>query len=109
MALIIKRFNIYKRDKCGLCCELIAPIVLVLVGLGLLQIPFLKDSPAFTLDTSAYPGPQRMLFNSENVLSTANEYTPADLVGNLPDQSYWQITYDTTPDISYTDYYNQVD
>ena len=56
-ALIIKRFNIYKRDKCGLCCELIVPVILVLFGLGLLQIPFLKDSASFTLDTSAYPSP----------------------------------------------------
>ena len=88
-ALIIKRFNIYKRDKCGLCCELIVPVILVLLGLGLLQIPFLKNSEEFTLDTSAYPSPQRMLFNSENVMPTTSQYTPADFVGNLPDQNYW--------------------
>ena len=62
-ALITKRFHIYKRDRCGLCCELIVPVILVLFGLSLLQIPFLKDSAAFNLDTSAYPSPQRLLFN----------------------------------------------
>ena len=35
-ALIVKRFNIYKRDKCGLVCEIIVPVILVLMGLGLL-------------------------------------------------------------------------
>jgi len=71
-ALIIKRLNIYKRDRCGLCCELIVPVILVLLGLGLLQIPFLKDSPEFTLDTSVYPSPQRMLFNEE--IYVASDY-----------------------------------
>jgi len=92
-ALIVKRFHIYKRDKCGLCCELIVPVILVLFGLGLLQIPFLKNSEEFTLDTSAYPSPQRMLFNTENYMQTTNEYTPADLVANLPNQPYWSISY----------------
>ena len=59
----MKRFNIYKRDKCGLVCEIIVPVVLVILGLSLLQIGWLSDSPAFTLDTSAYPGPQRILMN----------------------------------------------
>lgn len=35
-ALIVKRFNIYKRDKCGLVCEIIVPVILVLLGLALL-------------------------------------------------------------------------
>ena len=42
-ALLVKRFNLYKRDRCGLCCELIAPVILVLLGLALLQIDWLKD------------------------------------------------------------------
>ena len=35
-ALLIKRFHIYKRDKCGLVCELLVPVILVLFGLSLL-------------------------------------------------------------------------
>lgn len=62
-ALLTKRFNLYKRDKCGLVCELIVPVILALIGLSLLKVPVVTDSPAFTLDTSAYPGPQRVLFN----------------------------------------------
>lgn len=71
-ALLTKRFNIYKRDKCGLVCEVLVPVILVLFGMGLLQIGWLKDSAAFTLDTSAYPGPQRLLFNDANVVTGVN-------------------------------------
>lgn len=35
-ALIKKRLLIYKRDKCGLVCEILIPIILVIIGLGLL-------------------------------------------------------------------------
>lgn len=98
IALLTKRFHIYKRDKCGLCCEIVVPVVLVLVGLSLLQIPFLKDSPAFTLDTSAYPSPQRLLFNNDIISTTAGgvDFTPQTLAGNLPGGSYFDVTYDTT-------------
>jgi ATP-binding cassette subfamily A (ABC1) protein 3 len=62
-ALLTKRFNIYKRDKCGLICEIIIPILLALIGLSILKVPIVTDSPAYYLDTSAFPGPQRVLFN----------------------------------------------
>ena len=61
------------------------PIILVLFGLSLLQIPWLKDSPSLYLDTSAYPGPQRLLMNNVNVEELANQYTPQDLYTGLPD------------------------
>ena len=35
-ALLVKRFNIYKRDKCGLVCEVLVPIILVVLGLSAL-------------------------------------------------------------------------
>ena len=56
-ALLIKRFNIYKRDKCGLVCEIVVPIILVIFGLSLLQVSWLKNPPTFLLTTDAYPGP----------------------------------------------------
>lgn len=61
-ALLAKRLYIYKRDRSGLCCELFAPIILVLFGCILLQIPFLFDTPPFLLTTSPWPE-QRSLFN----------------------------------------------
>ena len=75
-ALIIKRYNIYKRDRCGLICEVLVPVILVLLGLGLLQIPWIVDSPAFYLSTDAYPGPQRITMNNDNYVQTTDQFTP---------------------------------
>ena len=93
-ALLVKRFNVYKRDKCGLICEVLVPVLLVFLGLALLQIGWLSNSPAYVLDTSAYPGPQRMLFNNENVKSSVNQWTPQDLAAGLPSPGYFDVTYD---------------
>jgi len=56
-ALIAKRFYLYKRDKCGLICEILVPVLLAILGLSLLKVGWLEDSPAFTLGTDAFPGP----------------------------------------------------
>lgn len=109
-ALIIKRFNIYKRDKCGLVCEILVPVILVLLGLSLLQIGWLTDSPAFVLNTSAFPGPQRGLMNKNIVSNSTNpQISPEDIVAKLPDSaSYWDFTYEDSTYISYLDYYDEV-
>jgi len=78
-ALMTKRFHIYKRDKCGLMCELVIPIFLVILGLAFCEVGWLTSSPAFMLETSAYPSPQRMLFNQDNVkesLKPDAQFTP---------------------------------
>ena len=31
-ALLVKRLNIYRRDRCGLFCEILCPFIMVLVG-----------------------------------------------------------------------------
>lgn len=62
-ALLAKRFHIYKRDRGGLCCEVFVPIILVIFGLGLTKIDFLKTSPTTLLQPSAYPLKQRLLMN----------------------------------------------
>lgn len=58
-ALLSKRFYIYKRDCTGLICELIVPIILVFIGLQLLQITYLKNSPSLDLNSvnDVFPGP----------------------------------------------------
>ena len=37
-ALLIKRMHIYKRDKIGLVCEIIVPVLLVILGLILSKV-----------------------------------------------------------------------
>jgi hypothetical protein len=31
-ALLIKRFHLYKRDKTGICCEVVVPFMCVIIG-----------------------------------------------------------------------------
>lgn len=85
------------------------PVILVLLGLALLQIVYIKNSPPLYLNTLAFPGPQRVLFNKDVVSTTPGEvdYSPQDLAGNLPDASYFAVTYDTTSN-SYASFYEQV-
>lgn len=75
-ALIVKRFRIYSRDRCGLICEIIIPIILVIAGLLFLQVGWTTNSPSFALDVDAYPSPQTMMFNKDNVLQSTEEFTP---------------------------------
>ena len=107
-ALICKRLNIYKRDFGGLICEVFIPVLLVIIGLTMLQFGWLVDSPAFYLDTDAYPGPQRVLFNSANVEETTDQLTPEDIYTKLPDyDSYWKVTTTDQTD-TWNDYYQEV-
>ena len=51
-----KRYIIYKRDWCGLLCQIVIPITLVLFGLWLTSGPSkLTQSPPRHLSTGWYP------------------------------------------------------
>ena len=110
MALLIKRFNIYKRDKCGLVCELVVPVILVIFGLGLLQISWLENPPAFQLTTDAYPGPQRILVNRQNSYTgdpAITQYEPTALIEALPSYpDYWTVSYNDDDNITYEEFYS---
>lgn len=107
-ALLAKRFHIYKRDRGGLCCEVFVPIILVIFGLGLTKIDFLKTSPTTLLEPSAYPLKQRLLMNNEPILTDGTFYTGTDFYNNLPSvSSSFSVTYDETA-TNYQDFYNQV-
>ena len=90
------------------------PVILVLLGLGLLQIPWIVDSPAFYLTTDAYPGPQRITMNNDNYVETTDQFTPQQLGEGLPDYDggYWEIDYYTNStnatDYSYAAFYQYV-
>lgn len=87
------------------------PVVLVLLGLVIISINPLSDPAAFTLNTSAYPGPQRMLYNTNPVVNSADTtsfYSPADVLANLPEaDSYFSLTATDTA-ASYDDFYLQI-
>lgn len=108
-ALFTKRFHIYKRDKTGLCCEVLTPLILVIFGCALLQIPFLFPTPPFEVTTSAYPAPQRALFNIDPVVTTTNQYVVDDFIQTLPNlKTFWDIDQipDSPGDKTFLPFYN---
>lgn len=48
-ALMVKRWDYFKRDKKGLVCEIILPCIVIVLGLCLTFIKFLYPSPALEL------------------------------------------------------------
>ena len=56
-ALLIKRLNIYKRDRVGLCCEIIVPFIMVLIGCFLTKISFVNLSKPLNVNANSYPSP----------------------------------------------------
>ena len=68
-----KRIIIYRRDWCGVICQIIIPIILVIFGLWLASgASSLAQSPPRHLSTGWYEGPQRMYMNTN----------PVDFVGD---------------------------
>jgi hypothetical protein len=100
-ALLTKRFNIYKRDKVGLVCEVIVPFIMVLLGSALTMLDLTKATDPVTLSPNAYPNPQYILMNTNAVHVSDPTVTPSMLYDNLPEGS-------TSFDVSYTDTENFV-
>lgn len=51
-ALCRKRFIYFKRDKRGLVCEIFLPIIIILAGMYLTTVQFVKDSPSGIMQIS---------------------------------------------------------
>ena len=48
-AVFIKRFHYSKRDKKGFFCEIMLPIIMVIFGLAIMTIKFIKESPSLII------------------------------------------------------------
>ena len=98
-ALFAKRAHIYKRDKSGLVCEIVVPIVLVILGLAETKLTILSNSPVMALVPSAFPLKQRILLNENLIASDPGAVTTHDLYANLPNvDSSFEATYSTVTD-----------
>ena len=63
----------YKRDLCGILCQIVIPLTLVIFGLWLASMPSaLKQSPPRHLSTGWYEGPQKVLLNNMPVDSVGD-------------------------------------
>ena len=109
-----KRFIVYKRDWCGLLCQIVIPLVLVLFGLWLTSGPTkLVQSPPRPLSTGFYPYRQRILMNEQPVNITNGDGTTddnlmgADIAKMLPNSTEaFEVKY--TGNMSYNEFYNEV-
>jgi ATP-binding cassette subfamily A (ABC1) protein 3 len=96
-ATTTKRFIMYRRDWCGIICEVIVPIVMVVIGLHFAGgASKLSQSPPRFQSTGALPNPQRLLLNSHPVNMTDNDdVMTEELFGYLPNATsaftaeYW--------------------
>ena len=79
-ALINKRFTLYKRNIKGLIFELIVPVLIVTMGLGMSKIQFFKNNPVREYSIEEFPTPQELKINSEVFVSVKGvSATPQDL------------------------------
>jgi ATP-binding cassette subfamily A (ABC1) protein 3 len=102
-ALLRKRFLSNIRDIRSIICEILVPIVLVLLGLGLIMISYwFKSQDAYDLTLTHYSTPQSVLYGSITGVTVdpiANLMGSSDLVvpssqGNLPLEAFDQAIFD---------------
>lgn len=106
-ALLVKRLNIYKRDRTGLCCEIVVPFFLVLLGCLLSLIDLTPTTTPIHLVASAYESPQQLLFNSAAVVDSSSTITPKTLATCLPsDSTEFAVTYSDSA--TFSSFYNDV-
>jgi len=105
-----KRVMIYKRDWCGLLCQIVIPVTLVLFGLWLQSGPIkIQQSPPRIMSTGFYPDKQRLLINKNPVLMANDGFDVSgeELFAALPNStSAFEATY--TGNLTYNDFYNAV-
>jgi ATP-binding cassette subfamily A (ABC1) protein 3 len=54
IALLIKRYHYFKRDLRGFSCEILLPCMIVIVGLALMTITFISDSPRMIITANNF-------------------------------------------------------
>lgn len=105
-----KRFIIYKRDWCGLLCQIVIPLTLVLFGLWLTSGPSkLTQSPPKPLSTGWYPYKQRILMSEQpwNMTGDGSDIMGSQFAAMLPNATEaFEVT--LVPNITYNDFYDSV-
>ena len=93
-AVLIKRFNSYKRSKRRLFTEIFLPSAFMIFGVWISSLDFSFRSPSRLLEPSLYPLKQKLLMN-ENIYDIENsDLSPLIFAENLPDyESSFDVTY----------------
>jgi len=69
-ALLKKKILMQVRDKKTLGIDTIFPVILIVVGLALATITFIKDGPSRVMTPFLYPVPLQMVYNKNSALIT---------------------------------------
>ena len=88
-ALLAKRYHIQKRDKKAMCCQFLVPLILLVLGLGILRIPPNFDFPSLTLatgDWDVYNYPNRIGYNPGLAGEVVNNILPSEGTSEM----FWQ-------------------
>lgn len=88
-ALFLKRVRYFRRDIRGLICEIFLPCALIVVGLAILMITFIIDSPYIVLTPDMYDNPIKTSINSN--INFTNSENDKSLVSRF-DTSSWDIS-----------------
>jgi hypothetical protein len=80
----------FRRQSAYFLLEAIVPVIFVLIGLLILQVSLLIDSPSRKIDTKMYPLPQQLYMNTEPVLRNVTQYSSSVNVAalNLTDEDF---------------------
>jgi ATP-binding cassette subfamily A (ABC1) protein 3 len=90
-ALTLKRVRYFRRDFRGLVCEVFLPCAIVVVGLAILMINFIFESPPMFITPSMYENPIKSSISSNAGFS--NLVTNQNILSKF-DSKYWDISYE---------------
>ena len=93
-AVLIKRFNSYRRSKRRVCTEIFLPSAFMIFGVWISSLDFSFRSPSRLLEPSLYPLKQRLLMN-ENIYDLEDStLSPLIFAENLPEyESSFDVTW----------------
>lgn len=86
-ALCKKRFIYFKRDKRGLICEIFLPIIIILLGMKMTTIQFIKESPAGELLPSIVSKTPVVTYSAGSSITTLDTYFKA-VMNKQPSTTY---------------------
>jgi len=100
IALLKKRLLYFQRDRKGIICEVMVPILVVFIGLTVALINFIIESPSLLILPSIYPTPLNVVYSG-----TATPASMLSLTSSFT-SSFFSFEYYSTTSKSSWDEYN---
>lgn len=81
-SLTYKRFIYFSRDKSSIICQVILPILIIILGLLLSKIQFIKTYPALEISTTIYPELKDLKYGYSNSFDQSYIYQLMNIVNS---------------------------